>query len=75
MTNHLSAAYARNAENFRQMAAKAELTGKKVGGYTLDQLLRSEAEYRRYATMSQPEMDAHQASVRVRVKSELAATV
>ena len=67
-TNHLSAAYARNAENFRQMAAKAERTGKNVGGYTLDQLRQLEASFCRYAAMNPAEMRAHQASVRARIR-------
>ena len=73
MTNHLSAAYTRNADGFRQMASKAAMTGKKVGGYTLDQLRQMEADYRRYAAMSQPEMDAHQASVRAAIAARLSA--
>lgn len=73
MTNHLSAAYARNAEGFAKMAAKAALTGKKVGGYALDQLREMERQYRGYAAMSQPEMDAHQASVRARVLAGVSA--
>jgi hypothetical protein len=37
---------ARNAEGFREMAEKAELTGNKVNGYTAVELRASEADYR-----------------------------
>lgn len=40
------ALFAKNAVGFRQMAEKAERTGRKVNGYTSAQLRASEAAYR-----------------------------
>ena len=38
--------FAKNADGFRAMAAKAESTGKKVSGYTAAELRLSETQYR-----------------------------
>jgi hypothetical protein len=45
----LAKQYAKNATGLQQMADKARITGKKVGGYTEQQL---EAHARRYREMS-----------------------
>ena len=39
----------KNADGFRQMAEKAERTGKKFNGYTAAELRASEADYREAA--------------------------
>lgn len=43
------AMFAKNAEGFRQMAERAERSGRKEYGYTLAELRQSEAEYREAA--------------------------
>ena len=48
MTN-LQAHYAKNAAGLAKMLAKAETTGKLVGGYTADQLRVLVADYRKLA--------------------------
>jgi hypothetical protein len=73
MTNHLSAAYTRNADGLRQMADKAARTGKRVGGCTEARLRADEARYRELAAMDQAAMDAHQAGARLAVQARLAA--
>lgn len=49
MTN-LQAHYAKNAAGLAKMLAKAETTGKLVGGYTADQLRVLVADYRKLAS-------------------------
>lgn len=45
----IQAGYARNAAGLRRMLARAEATGRKVGGYTADELRASVADYERLA--------------------------
>lgn len=49
-TNRLAQQYAKNADGLEKMAEKARATGKKVGGYTLEQLIGMAADYRALAT-------------------------
>lgn len=48
MTN-IQAQYAKNAAGLERMLAKAEVTGKKVGGYTAEELRGMIADYRALA--------------------------
>lgn len=48
-TDNLRRQYARNAEGLRKMLARAEMTGKRVGGYTAAELRVSVATYEQLA--------------------------
>ncbi len=51
--------YARGAKGLESMLSKATRTGKRVGGYTADQLTVLVADYHRLATLSDADMRAH----------------
>lgn len=71
-TGTLQAAYARNAAGLRTLLDRAEKTGRKVNGYTAEELRHSVAECERLSTLDQPAMLAHLSECRMRVANRLA---
>lgn len=51
--------YAKNAAGLRRMHAKAVASGKKVNGYTADQLADMSADYARYSEMNDAALAEH----------------
>ena len=57
--NQLRAGYTRNLAQLRVMLEKAERTGKKVNGFTADQLRERVAEFQRLSVASDADLRAH----------------
>ena len=57
--DQLRAGFTRNAAGLAKMLAKAETTGRKVGGYTAEQLRERVAEFARLSTASDEVIREH----------------
>lgn len=63
--------YARGAKGLAGMLAKAEASGKKVGGFTAQQLREMTANFRRFSRLSDEAMHQHLVECRMRVHNRL----
>lgn len=65
--------FVKNAESMAEMLAKAESIGRKVGGFSADELRAKLADYRRFSAYSDAEMSAHLVESRSRMSARLSA--
>ena len=69
--NALRAQYARNLAGLESMLAKALKTGRKVGGYTADELAAGVADFRALSVADDDSLAAHLNRMNLRIAERL----